>query len=316
MSLIEKYLGTDDAEGLRQLVGRRHENEELECKSYTENIIAKSIRKDIIAALIGFLNRLDGSGGLLMIGVQASHGLIERIAPVIAAETNLEALRSSILDTISSVPYRPQPFDLVYRPINFEGGKVILVEVHTSRDDVVFYSRSMNVSYMRKGDSTYILKLEDTFQLVLARSKPKPYFAIFHRYPVDAQTTEQQSFALNIGNDGSVVGMNVFCRIRVSATPGSSIDLVGTNIRLTSSEGVSNDRSYSFGTGFPPNSYPLYPGVLFHVGELKVVTTIGSLSHIFIEIFEHKGKTEQILEINHLEDPIVEEKSRRYSIYT
>jgi len=210
----------------------------------------ESIKEQILKSIVGFLNSAEGEG-LLIVGVSNK----KEVKGVPRPHLNKEKIRNWLRDGIGSVPraITPPEYEIVEVSVG-EDGYVYLIEVH-KKDDVVYFSRESGCAYVRVGDSTNRLNLNESLDLVAKKSLAKPYIIfeveIVHR-----------------GDDGIVLALHPELR-NIGAKPALYVTIViavasnSAIIEAYSRGGITKLSDYTFQltTGFPPFTAPSYPGV-------------------------------------------------------
>ena len=285
-SMFGKETGITESE-LRSLVGTEQETSIIECK----RLVSKSdIHKLVIEPLIGFLNKVDNSGGLLLLGFKATKGKIEDIEPLTDQSLHQDKLRDRIRDSIRSIPSVTYGFSYDVIEVNVNSGFVILIEAHRTNPNAVFYSKSENQAYIRRADSTIRLEISELFQIAELRNYPIVF-------PV-----------LNLTATPSMQEILYFCPIQVlirnvGTAPGR--DIIGT-IDFTmkgTNHGFSISSIKGFkvshpGNGdiprlefdvFQPSKKPSYPNLDLVAGNFLIYIAQGEELEIQMRVYESRG---------------------------
>lgn len=315
MLLIKDIFGKENGiteEDLRKLIDTFQETSLTECKTIAEG--RKESYDGIIKSVIGFLNKLDGSGGLLIVGLSAQNGTIDGIQPINSEKFRQGPMRSKILNDVASIPGGVEKFSLDVLEVLAGGGWVELVEAHKVDPNAVFYSRSQNTSYIRRGDSTEPLDIGELFRLALMRSYPVVYLDLKLKDSAlnsqiqheSLQSSDQNSLTewsytytveIFIGNSGVMPGTNIEISLGFYMIEGSS------NISIENVDGLGDlSASRPFFRRYekylhPNDSKPVYPGIIFKLGGFSLKAEYGSKIGIQADLFEQHGRTSRIFEI-------------------
>ncbi|MGC8618806.1 MAG: helix-turn-helix domain-containing protein, partial [Thermoplasmata archaeon] len=146
----------------------RTENDILEVKT-----VKKINFDDVFKPLVGFLNKIDGTGGVLVLGVKAPQGRpIEGIEGV--DRDLVKNIEDMISDDILAYPTHRAAFHMKVERVPLDNGKiVVLIEVHPSSSSYAYYSDSENESALRKAYSTEIMKIADFVKFVEGKRSPR-----------------------------------------------------------------------------------------------------------------------------------------------
>ncbi|MPW39920.1 hypothetical protein GBV73_09645 [Thermococcus sp. 101 C5] len=202
----------------------------------------------MLKSIVGFLNSAEGEG-LLIVGVSDR----KEIAGIPKDHLNKEKIRNWIRDGISSVPraVTPPEYDIIEVDVG-EGKYVYLIEA-CRRDDVVYFSRESGCAYVRIGDSTNRLDLNESLELVAKKSLAKPYVVFKCKITRDPSSpTINLAFEPIFRNIGSKPAFYVT----------AIIDITGKGILDSQAEEnimKLKDHEFQVSAGFIPLSIPVYP---------------------------------------------------------
>ena len=217
-SLINLLFGKEDGiveKDLESHLIGRVENDILEAK------MIRSLNFDhFFKPLIGFLNKIDGTGGVLVIGAKASQGKpIEEISGV--SNDLVKGVEDRILDDILAFPTQRAAFrmNVVRVPLK-SGNTVVLIEIHPSSSTYAYYSDSENESAIRKGYSTERMKVADFIKFVEGKRSPRVKMEILRGLNSKDQTMKDRekmavTLHLNCLNEGNKVGRQALSVIDV-----------------------------------------------------------------------------------------------------
>ncbi|MCL4420178.1 MAG: ATP-binding protein [Candidatus Thermoplasmatota archaeon] len=299
-------------EDLRKLIGTFQETSLAECKTIARG--SKISYDGIIKSVIGFLNKLDGSGGLLIVGLSAQNGTIDGIQPINSEKFRQGPMRSKILNDVASIPGGVEKFSLDVLEVLVGGGWVELVEVHKVDPNAVFYSKSQNTSYIRRGDSTEPLDIGELFRLALIRSYPVVYLDLKLKNSTlnsqiqheslrssDQNSSTERSYTymveIFIGNSGVMPGTNIEIGLGFYMIEGSRNVSIENMVGLEETNKIPPYFRQYERYLHPNNSKPIYPGINFKLGGFSLKAEYGSKIGIRADLFEQHGYTSRIFEI-------------------
>jgi len=221
----------------------------LEFKEITERKNAKGL---ILKSLIGFLNSIEGQG-LLIVGVSDD----KQIRGVSPEYVNRQKIVNWIRDSISAIPPAVIPPYLDFVEIEAGEGKyVYLIEVKRE-DDVVYFSRESGCAYVRIGDSTKRLNLDEALELVAKKSFARP--CIIFEVEKVRETSEDVVLMLHpkIRNVGAKPAFYVVALIDIMQNPA----VIETRVHSRNQLKKLSDYLFQLNAAFLPLSPPSYPGV-------------------------------------------------------
>lgn len=306
MSLINEIFRKDNGiseEDLKNLSGKYYETSNLECKTVGEiHATSSNHKKDkyhyIIKTAIGLLNKPENdAAGLLIIGMKASKGIIETIEPIKSVDFKQDRLRNKLKEDIMSIPstHTSYTLDVIEVPVN--GGYVTLVEVHKTDPNAVFYSKSENKTYIRRGDSSDKWDLGDMFKVAMSK-----------RYPIVYVNLGIQSEDM-LNNDRSRYKVQAVLK-NVGTSPGQ--DVVVLLKFYNPSKGRLNLQEFKdfekYEAGAPYlimlekdvlklNGKPIYPNLDLIIGHFTVTIAKDSSLRIDAITYESHGITTKIFEL-------------------
>jgi hypothetical protein len=308
-SLWGKRSGITPAELRSVLVGRQ-EDDMLEAKtiptaagtsggaklSGSERHIhsAWGVNELVISPAVAFLNKEDGSGGLLVLGATAPSGEIVGLEPVPDGE--LDKVEVAVSDRIGTTSYSPtRPEVLIVRVQETPGFSVSLVEVHPTDPLVLYYSKISSLCYRREGDESRRLPLEEVVQLVRAKRMAR----ISLEFPGHRLEGEDFSTRMRLTNSGNMPGKFVSVLIILPSYPSpDKVTLVGDGIKDVTSVNHGAAKAFQTFAGYPPNTSFVYPSVGVAIGELRVRDFLdGATLGLRIQICEDNGRTDLSLEV-------------------
>ncbi len=162
------------------LLGKR-ENEILEAKSLKNIKNSDQLYKLVTEPLVGFLNKINKEGGLLILGVEAKNNKIDDINDIIGVDRDLiKNLENMITDDILAYPDLKSKYKYEIEAIPVKDNKfVYLLEIHNDESGIyTYYSRHNNEGYIRNAYSTNKISIPDFIKIVKERSSPKVKISI------------------------------------------------------------------------------------------------------------------------------------------
>ena len=285
-SIFDKETGITERD-LNKVIGIEQETSIIECKRLNSQ---KDIRELVIKPLVGFLNKLDNSGGLLLLGFDAHNRKIERIVPIKDDSLRQDRIRNKTLDSIGSIPSSANGFTCDVIEIDVTNGFVILVEVSRTHPYAVFYSKIDNQGWIRKADSTKAIEIGELFLIVGERNYPIVY-------PVLGLVSRRVST-----NGGHSCEVKIVLKNKGTA-PG--LDIVGILVfepkhNDTEFSIRSNNKDFEISTDdrnnprlvfklFQPIKMPSYPQLDLNVGNFDILTPKDIEIEIKMTVYERKG---------------------------
>ena len=109
MSIIKEIFGKDNGiteDDLDSIIGKYQETSRVECKIATDlhnknPNIKEKVYHNVIKTVLGFLNKPENnSAGLLMIGINAPHGIIKQIEPIKNNDFRQDKLKNQLHEDI------------------------------------------------------------------------------------------------------------------------------------------------------------------------------------------------------------------------
>ena len=289
MGIKKDIFGKDNGiteEDLKNIIGRYQETSLVECKRVNGLNYSYAIK-----TVIGFLNKPENnSGGLLMLGIDAPKGVIEKIEPIRNNDFKQNTLRNKLTEDIKSIPSvnRTYTLDIIEVPVA-DGGYVTLVEARKTDPNAVFYSKSENSSYIRHSDTTIKWPLGDMFQTALTKNYPivYPVLTLETAIPIGNNITKYSINSL-LRNSGTSPGKDVVILLKFYNPTGNS------RLSLTKIEG------YNASSADPPyikklekdilqiNGKPIYPNLDLILGSFEI--NLDSESSLTIDSFTYESR--------------------------
>ncbi len=298
MSIIKEIFGKDNGiteDDLNNIIGKYQETSRVECKIATDlhnknPNIKEKVYHNVIKTVLGFLNKPENnSAGLLMIGINAPHGIIKQIEPIKNNDFRQDKLKNQLLADIVSIPslnrsYTPEVFEV---PVN--GGYVTLVEVQKTDPNAVFYSKNENTAYIRHSDTTDYWPLGDMFKTALTKNYPivYPVLTLETIIPINNIIIKYSINSL-LRNSGTSPGKDVVVLLKFLNPLGNS------RFSLTKIEG------YISTPADPPyiqqlekdilqiNSKPIYQNLNLRLGNFEI--NLVNNSSIIIDSFTYESR--------------------------
>ena len=298
MSIIKEIFGKDNGiteDDLNNIIGKYQETSRVECKIATDlhnknPNIKEKVYHNVIKTVLGFLNKPENnSAGLLMIGINAPHGIIKQIEPIKNNDFRQDKLKNQLLADIVSIPslnrsYTPEVFEV---PVN--GGYVTLVEVQKTDPNAVFYSKNENTAYIRHSDTTDYWPLGDMFKTALTKNYPivYPVLTLETITPINNIIIKYSINSL-LRNSGTSPGKDVVVLLKFLNPLGNS------RFSLTKIEG------YISTPADPPyiqqlekdilqiNSKPIYQNLNLRLGNFEI--NLVNNSSIIIDSFTYESR--------------------------
>lgn len=295
MSIIKDLFGKEngitmsDVEGI---IGKYVESSSIECKVANDSY--KDIYKKIIKTAIGFLNKPENnSGGLLILGLDARKGLINGIKPVTSDEFRQDKVKNKLLDDIVSIPSSHNTYSLEVIEVPVDGGYLILVEVHKTDPNAVFYSKSENTSYIRRSDTTEKWSLGDMFKFATYKSYAIVYPILnILKKSVSPDNMCHISIEAKLRNDGTSPGRDVIVILKFSEVYGqtkpSIVDV--KSFQLIGAGEASYFERLEMDV-LQINSKPLYPSLDLIIGSFTMNFDRKSVITIDAFVYENRGIT-------------------------
>ena len=182
MTIIRELFSKDQGitkQDVENLTGKVQETFDIECKLVPDKVTKDQKEDMIIKPVIGFLNKIDNTGGLLILGAQAPKELIERIKPFSVGLLSQSQVVDVIKGNVAPIPFSTNSFTLNVQSVSYENSmQVILVEVGKNDSKTFYYSKFSNTSYERKGQSTEKLEISELFRRVEFNRTAKVYMEV------------------------------------------------------------------------------------------------------------------------------------------
>ena len=305
MGIIKDTFGKDNGiteEDLKNIIGRYQETSLVECKRVSGLDYSYAIK-----TVIGFLNKPENhSAGLLMLGMDAPNGVIEKIEPIKINDFKQNPLRNKLLADIASIPSVQRTYNLEVIEVLVTGGYVTLVEVRKSDPNAVFYSKSENTSYIRHSDTTIKWPLGDMFKTALTKSYAIVYPKLFKKLKEDNGTRCTYQLNMAITNVGTSPGRDIIIILNFSAVYGNSEIITHYNLKeFTELQGNSiypkrleKDVLQNY------NSKPSYPYLDLALGSFDISFDKNSILVIDTITYENRGFAKKRFKIN--KDELIE----------
>ena len=309
MSIIKEIFGKDNGiteDDLNNIIGKYQETSRVECKIATDlhnknPNIKEKVYHNVIKTVLGFLNKPENnSAGLLMIGINAPHGIIKQIEPIKNNDFRQDKLKNQLREDIVSIPslnrtYTPEVFE-----VSVNGGYVTLVEVQKTDPNAVFYSKNENTAYIRHSDSTDHWSLGDMFKTAMSKSYAIIYPKLTKELKENNETTCTYQLNMAITNVGTSPGKDIIIilnfsivygngDIKIHYNPKEFIELQGNSIYPKRLE---KDVLQNY------NSKPAYPHLDLTLGSFEVSFNKNSILIIDTVTYENRGITIKKFTIN------------------
>lgn len=295
-SLEAKRIPADTSEGEREglnqrdrQISRRWDIEEL-----------------AVSAVVGFLNKDDPSGGLLVLGARAPDGVIDGFDPV--PNERLDRIEAAVKRKVSSSSHPLTPCRLTSLRVPWTShASVELIEVHPEDQLVVYYSTISGHAYRREGGKTITLSLPDSLRLAETRRVAKVFVEIVSSTLNTSQLSEDLVVKLRLINRGNAPGRYICTIIHVGGLPDlSKVVLNGPGIKDESRNNPARGRTFSNTVGYPPSSTLAYPGVGIVIGELRIPDFRQNFEVILmVQTYEDKGVSTQRIRLQRSGESIV-----------
>lgn len=297
--LETKLVGLEEDEQLEaKRVPRDSSDMERQGLSAEDRQIARrwGIEELAVSAIVGLLNKEDGSGGLLVLGARAPDGRVEALEPASNAQLDKLKLATQAKVASSSNPLAPFERTFVRVPASPDTS-VDLVEVRPRDRTVVYYSAITSLVYRREGDSTQTLPPREFVRLVESRRIAKVLIQVtsltLNSTPTGKELLAKLRF-LNLGNTPARFVCSVL-RLDGPIDP-AKVSLRGRQVTDESERNIGPKKTYSITAGYPPASTLLYPllGVVLpdlHIPDFPDKEDVT----LTIETYEDKGATRQII---------------------
>lgn len=176
----------------------------------------------------------------------------------------------------------------------------------------MFFSKVHNQGCIRRGDATQIMPTVEFYSQLNSKLSAKVLVSLEltdynqngHRFNF--------KYGIFLKNVGFKPGFYIMGPIRVSSSPVSIIKLTGNTVKVIGSSNTKQAQDCQFSAGFPPNTYPIYPGSNLTLGILE----IGDLTHIFVTLYEQASKSTQQFEVLHNSfNPVIAATSEKTESY-
>lgn len=105
---------------INRLIGIQIEQSEIECK-VTQSLNSNFIDNKIIPTLVGFLNKLDHSGGIFFVGLDTgpNSSTISGVSPIQISASDIGKLQNKIKDLVGGLPREKVLLILIFRKFIF-----------------------------------------------------------------------------------------------------------------------------------------------------------------------------------------------------
>ncbi len=314
----EKEITTNDLNNLIGMV----ENDWLEAKAFdnikTFSDLQNKLGDLVFKPLIGFLNKLDMEGGLLILGAKTSQNKKNKnkIVSITGVDKNLFGnlnLRDKIEEDILSYPNNQKTeYHLEIEPISLENNKIVyIIEIHNKENSLnyTYYSKSKNEGYIRNGSSTITISLPEFIDLVKKRSSPKVKMNVNCGLRMKPNLTEKEVIAnFSYINEGNKIGKNIVSIIEIYMEyregmniPDIPVDPTFMEFPETSMQKLDNNPKYIMVKKLQVNLNQFivsvsYPTVPIQIGNIYLNQSLfGDEKKVIIKAFtyEETSKMEQ-----------------------
>ena len=317
MSILKELFGKEAgicSDDLSKL-GGLYESEIIECKLWNtpknEREKQDQIENLIIKPICGFLNRQDSRSGMLALGIKASKGVIEDLIPFEKNKLSASQISNYLRDRTGTIGNELFPFtrNVVEVPVE-EDKQIILIEVARQDSTVSYYSKVTNHAWIREGDSTAIIDLNDLVRRVEAKRIAKIF--------VELRSTKINDTSIRIDiflkNKGNLPARSVAVILHFhKQDPSPACELRNFSGSLADTTFMITEVIKSlYSKAATAQDVPIYPEPFFsHVGNFEVVTHSGCSLILIAYVNEEKGHSEQWFLISYDRTEITEIESAR-----
>lgn len=268
--LLGKQTGLD-ASDIEQFVRSRHrESDLLDAKSLA---LVTSLREQASSLLlkpaVAFLNKLDGSGGLLLLGFGETEQVVDKVEP--ATEVlNESQIRDLLLSGIGTMPASLE-WRADVQVVRLGTGFIALVEVHPDATPRLYFSKRENVAYVRRGDQSAQIPLNEALEIAnrRAHSRVGVRFSAGDRKTGLLGANLSRLVKLYWDNRGNRPGRDVTTLLYASAVrPGIKLKFTGPS--STDWGGEYGDLALRWQQRTERLHPLVYPGGMAELGELLV----------------------------------------------
>ena len=298
MKIIQKVFRKEQGitkHDVESLVGKVQEMSYIECKLVRKEIDTNK-EETIIKPIVGFLNKIDDTGGLLILGAQAKNEVIDRIEPFPFALLTQGQVSNIVRDSVIPIPNNLASYMVDVIKVDCDNStQVLLVEVSKNETGVFYYSRTTNSSYERKGQSTFRLEISELFKRVESARTAK--LVIILKLESTTEEPNPKMFRINfyLTNQGTLPGKYITGIIKLPYLKENIIksgDIRSEGMQDVSSLNQEVLKAFQFSAGNPPNTSFIYPGINFNVGSLVIDSDpVNQNVVIRIESFVHEERT-------------------------
>lgn len=301
MKLIQEVFGKEHGitnHDVENMIGKVQEMSSIECKLVPNDIGKKEKKEEIIfKPIVGFLNKIDNTGGLLILGAEANNQVVENIKPFPAYILNQAMVSSFIKEYLVPIPNNHAAYVSDVISVDFGNGQhVLLVEIKKNDPSVLFYSKITNSAYERRGHSSYSIEMSELLRrLESMRAARLVLFLTQRGYTSRMNGVNSLGVDFYLTNRGTLPGKYITGLVKLRFLREASIKDV--SIIPSVMQDVSNinkdvHRTFQLAAGYPPNTSFVYPGLNYSVGLLTFgVTGNNQDIDISIEAFIYEERT-------------------------
>ena len=310
MRIIQEIFGKEHgitSRDVESLVGTVQEMSYIECKLVTADI-GKRERKDdiIIKPIIGFLNKQENIGGLLILGAEAKNEVIEDIKPFSSSILNQAQVSNFIKDYLVPIPNNQASYTSDVISVEFGNGQhVLLVEVTKNDPSVFFYSKIANSAYERRGHSNYSMEISELFKRVESmRAARLILFLTQSGNLLEINGTKSLKVDFYLKNEGTLPGKYITGLVKIQFLNVANISdiIIEPSDTIKEVSNINRDvhRAFELVAGYPPNTTFVSPGLNYGVGSLTFKTTRPDqeiIASIEAFIYEERTFTKQSIKL-------------------
>lgn len=204
--ILKKELDIADESDLNSIMGTV-ESSNIEFKEiYHNRNTQDQIKENIIRSIVGFLNS-SGGEGLLVLGIKTDN--YEKASEITGVDKNAlrqlkteVTLESFIKGSIRSIPSFMNEYKIVTKIIRYVNKNVLFIEVKNKNRYSIYYSKITDYIYIRKGQETKKLNIEDTLNLISSRNYPQIYIYLERSGESKSSSKIYLNFKINYLNEG------------------------------------------------------------------------------------------------------------------
>ncbi|MCS4537268.1 MAG: hypothetical protein HYY67_00210 [Thaumarchaeota archaeon] len=281
------------------------ESVDLEYKSFehVKDLASEVVENLLVKPLLAFLNRIEKKSSLLVLGMRTEGYIPDRVMPVARTLIDGDKLRQKITSSIASIPTLKSFPGLKIIQVEYpENEAVYLVEINPY-EDVFYYSRLTDLSYIRRANESQRLAIEEVYMLIQSKRTPRlaVVFTETTREKIDNGGRSKIRYHLTCMNGGLKPASTVLGFLKLNVTKGEPANVaVSSNLTDISHVNPLNFKTFRFTFGYGEETL-VYPGVRHEVGWIEVIFPAKVEVSVTVDMFDSEGRGTQELTLNDID---------------